>query len=156
MSGRRGAGQAWPRWAEVTSRCRPAEPEQASPGRRGNRRRLAGGGAGATGVLRRLPEVAEHLAEVELQRPTLSLDPFELVLEDLVGLLGLFELHAKLTRSRLSGVRCGFDARAELRKLAFGGLRPLPRVRELLLKLLGLRVRTRSPFGFPPTLGLRQ
>src|SRR4051794_12726778 len=123
---------------------------------RRNKRRLVGGGARATGVLGRLSKVAEHLAEVELQSPTLALDPFELVLQDLIGLLRLFELHAKLTLSRLSGVRCGFDARAELRELAFGGLRPLPRVPELLLKLLGLRVRTRSPFGFPPTLGLRQ
>ena len=61
---------------------------------RRDKRRLVGGDARASGILCGMAKVRQHLAKVELQRPAFALDPFDLVLENLVCLLRLFELDA--------------------------------------------------------------
>jgi hypothetical protein len=92
---------------------------------------------------------------VQFQCTPFALDLFDLVVEDLLGLLRVFEPRLYLTLARLRSVGCRFDAPAQPRKLTLCRFRSPTRMSELLPELLSLGIRPLSALCFVRSLRLR-
>jgi len=65
-----------------------------------------------------VPQIAEDLVEIGLERTAFALRLLQVVLEDFIDLLGLLEPRLKLTLTDTRLVSLGLDAGADLPELA--------------------------------------